>query len=67
VPVENLVVVVTLASLLFYFWTCARVASARARNKILAPAVTGHPEFERASDGATGNRRRTTRRLGMLS
>jgi hypothetical protein len=50
VPVENLVVVVTLASLLLYFWTCARVASARARNKILAPTVTGHPEFERASE-----------------
>jgi glutathione S-transferase len=48
VPVENLVVVVTLASLLVYFWTCMRVATARARNKIVAPAVTGHPEFERA-------------------
>jgi len=46
--VDNLVVVVTLASLLFYFWTSMRVATARARNKIVAPAVTGHPEFERA-------------------
>src|SRR6266436_5906423 len=45
---DNLVVVVTLASLLFYFWTSMRVATARARNKIIAPAVTGHPEFERA-------------------
>jgi len=46
--IENLVVVVTLVSLLLYFWTSTQVASARARNKIVAPAVTGHPEFERA-------------------
>jgi len=46
--IENLVVVVTLVSLLLYFWTSTQVASARARNKIVAPSVTGHPEFERA-------------------
>ncbi len=46
--VDNLVVVVTLASLLVYFWTSIQVANARVRNKIIAPAVAGHPEFERA-------------------
>lgn len=47
-PVDNLVVVVTFISLLLYFWTSMRVANARARHEIIAPAVTGHPEFERA-------------------
>jgi len=45
---DNLVIVVTLASLLVYLWTSMRVATARGRHKIIAPAVTGHPEFERA-------------------
>ena len=45
---ENTVVLVTLLSMLLYFWTCMRVAGARARHKIVAPAVTGHPGFERA-------------------
>ena len=45
---ENTVVLVTLLSMLLYFWTCMRVAGARARHNIVAPAVTGHPGFERA-------------------
>ena len=45
--VDNLVVVVTLVALLVYFWMSTRVARARARTKIAAPAITGHPEFER--------------------
>ncbi len=46
--VDNLVVIVTLAALLVYFWTSIQVGGARVKHKIVAPAVTGHPEFERA-------------------
>ena len=45
--IDNLVVIVTLIALLTYLWTIARTARARARNAITAPAVSGHPEFER--------------------
>jgi uncharacterized membrane protein YecN with MAPEG domain len=38
---------VTLAALLFYAVTIANVGRARNRYKISAPAVTGHPDFER--------------------
>ncbi|WP_165191624.1 MAPEG family protein [Caulobacter soli] len=44
----NAVILVTLLSLAMYLWTSMRVATARARHNIVAPAVTGHPEFERA-------------------
>ncbi|HWI25772.1 MAG TPA: MAPEG family protein [Stellaceae bacterium] len=37
----------TCLALLVYLWTVARVALARGRYKIAAPAVTGHPDFER--------------------
>jgi uncharacterized membrane protein YecN with MAPEG domain len=38
---------VTLAAVLFYVVTIANVARARDKYKIRAPAVTGHPDFER--------------------
>jgi uncharacterized MAPEG superfamily protein len=38
---------VTLISLLVYLWMVVRVGSARGRFGVEAPAVTGHPEFER--------------------
>lgn len=41
------VVFVTLASLLFVFWTGTLVAQARGKYNIPAPAVTGNPDFER--------------------
>jgi len=37
----------TLAALLFYVITIINVGRARGRFKIDAPAVTGHPDFER--------------------
>jgi glutathione S-transferase len=41
-------VLVTLASLLFYFWTTTLVANARRKYNIPAPATTGNADFERA-------------------
>src|SRR6202008_279727 len=38
---------VSLLAILFYFFTSARVARARAKYKIAAPAITGNPDFER--------------------
>lgn len=35
------------AALLMYFWTVVRVGLARGKFDIKAPAVSGHPEFER--------------------
>jgi len=46
--VDNLVVIVTCLAMLTYFWTCFRTGGARGKYKIVAPAVTGAPEFERA-------------------
>jgi uncharacterized membrane protein YecN with MAPEG domain len=46
--VHNLVAIVTFLALLLYLWTGIRVARARVKHKIMAPAVSGHPEFERA-------------------
>lgn len=42
-----LVAAVTLVSLLVYFWLGMRVAGARRRHGISAPAITGHEDFER--------------------
>lgn len=39
---------VTLLIGLFYFYTAFRVGNLRQKHGIRAPAVTGHPEFERA-------------------
>jgi glutathione S-transferase len=44
---HSLVALVTLASLALFFWMGADVARARVRFGVPAPAVTGHPEFER--------------------
>jgi glutathione S-transferase len=38
---------VTLLAVLFYFFTCARVARARATYGVKLPAISGHPDFER--------------------
>jgi uncharacterized MAPEG superfamily protein len=46
--VDNLVVIVTLAALLVYFWTGLRVGQARTKFGVAAPAISGAPEFERA-------------------
>ena len=46
--VDNLVVVITFLALLTYLWTGFRVGGARVKHGVAAPAVTGHPEFERA-------------------
>lgn len=39
--------IVTLLAVMFYFYTSVRVARARAAFGIKAPAMTGHPDFER--------------------
>jgi hypothetical protein len=41
------VALVTLLALMVYVWMFMRVGSARQRFGVEAPAVTGHPEFER--------------------
>jgi glutathione S-transferase len=43
----HLTAIVTLAAVLFYFFTSVRVARARAKFGVKAPATTGHPDFER--------------------
>jgi len=45
--VDNLVALVTLLSLLTYFWIGYRVAGARSKYGISAPAISGHEDFER--------------------
>ena len=44
---HSLVAIVTLISLLLYFMMGLRVGEGRTKFGIVAPAVTGHPEFER--------------------
>jgi len=44
---HGLVALVTLLSLALFFWMGADVARARMRFGVVAPDVTGHPEFER--------------------
>jgi glutathione S-transferase len=39
--------IVTLLAVMFYFYTSVQVSRARATFDIKAPAVTGHPDFER--------------------
>jgi uncharacterized MAPEG superfamily protein len=41
------VAIVTVASLIFYMATAVQVGRGRARHGVAAPAMTGHPEFER--------------------
>ena len=40
--------IVTLLIGLFYFYTGFRVGNLRGKHKIMAPATSGHPEFDRA-------------------
>ncbi len=42
------VAIVTVLVLLFYVWTAVTVGRGRGKYAIAAPAMTGHPEFERA-------------------
>jgi glutathione S-transferase len=42
-----LVAIVTLLALLLYFVMSARVGRGRTKYGVVAPAVTGHPDFER--------------------
>ncbi|MDR3510781.1 MAG: MAPEG family protein [Caulobacteraceae bacterium] len=42
-----LVALVTLLALVLFMWMTVRVASARTRCGVPAPATSGHPEFER--------------------
>jgi uncharacterized MAPEG superfamily protein len=44
---HNLVALVTVLALLLYLWMLMRVGGARGRSGLQAPAVVGHPEFER--------------------
>lgn len=39
--------IITIASLAFYVWTILGVGRGRAAHGVVAPAMTGHPEFER--------------------
>ncbi len=45
---DPLIAIVTLAALLFYFWTSMGVAAARKVSGIDAPTMVGHPQLERA-------------------
>ena len=44
---HSLIALITLLSLALFFWMGADVARARVRFGVPAPAVTGHPGFER--------------------
>ena len=39
---------VTLLALAFYFFTCINVSRSRTRTGVKVPAMSGHPDFERA-------------------
>jgi uncharacterized membrane protein YecN with MAPEG domain len=45
--INHWLAIVTLLSLLTYFWIGYRVAGARRRHGIAAPAIGGHVDFER--------------------
>ena len=45
--IDNPVAIVTLLSLLTYFWIGYRVAGARTKYGVTAPATTGNEDFER--------------------
>ena len=44
----NFTALVTLLAAIIYFWIGFRVAQARGKFGVKAPATTGHPDFERA-------------------
>ena len=43
----NFTALVTLLSLMFYFYTTTRVSKARTEFGVKAPAISGNPDFER--------------------
>jgi uncharacterized MAPEG superfamily protein len=47
-PGAMLSAIVTLLAVLEYFYFGMRVGGMRSKHNVLAPATTGHPEFERA-------------------
>ncbi len=47
-PATVLSAVVTLLAVMVLFYTFGQAGRLRSKHKIMAPAVTGHPEFERA-------------------
>jgi glutathione S-transferase len=46
--IHPLVAIVTLLALLLYFYMGLRVGQGRTKYNVVAPAVTGNPDFERA-------------------
>ena len=46
-PTHALVAAVTILALLLYFYMGLRVGMARSKFNVPAPAITGHPDFER--------------------
>ena len=44
----HLTAVVTLLAILFFFFTCVNVSRSRGKTGIKVPAMSGHPDFERA-------------------
>jgi glutathione S-transferase len=44
----HLTALVTLLAIAFYFYTSLNVARSRTRTGVKAPAMSGHPDFERA-------------------
>jgi glutathione S-transferase len=46
--IHPLVAIVSLLALLLYFYMGLRVGQGRSKYGVAAPAVTGHPDFERA-------------------
>ena len=47
-PATVLSACATLLAVMILFYTFGQAGKMRSRHKILAPAITGHPEFERA-------------------
>jgi glutathione S-transferase len=47
-PVTLVTAVVSVLALIFYFWTGLNVARMRGKHGVQPPAMTGHPEFDRA-------------------
>ncbi|MGX4774616.1 MAPEG family protein [Bradyrhizobium guangdongense] len=44
----HLTALVTLLAIAFYFFTCINVSRSRSKTGVKAPAMSGHPDFERA-------------------
>jgi uncharacterized membrane protein YecN with MAPEG domain len=44
----HLTALVTLLAILFYFFTCINVSRSRTKTGVKVPAMSGHPDFERA-------------------